>query len=163
MGIMWTVDLTMANRLLKGHDNLTPPKERAIAVDPHMLLHIREVVRKDRVMSKHDKRAIWMLCCFMWNGSFRVGELLSSTEMGFVERQTLLGKRLLKKFGSWKGKKQEFLVVRLLDPKESREKSRALVDVEMFSCESFHNPVEALSKFMERSLFPINPDLPVFR
>lgn len=156
-------DMTMANKLLKGHDNLTPPKERAIAVDPRMLFHLREHIRKSVTMNRHDQRVLWLLCSFMWNGSFRVGELLSPTEMGFVERQTLLGKRLFLKSGIVEGRVQEFLVVRLLDPKEARDKSRALVDVEMFSCVGFYNPMEALQKFRERSLFPIDPDLPVFR
>ena len=153
----------MANRLLKGHDNLTPTKERAIAVDPRMLFHLREHIRKSGALSKHDKRVLWLLCSFMWNGSFRIGELLSPTEMGFVEKQTFLGKRLLMKSGMVEGRVQEFLVVRLLDPKEARDKSRAMVDVEMFPCVGFYNPMEALVKFRERALFPINPDLPVFR
>lgn len=153
----------MANRLLKGHDNLTPPKERAISVDPRMLFHLREHIRKSGSMSRHDKRILWLLCTFMWNGSFRIGELLPPTEMGFVERQTLLGKRLIMKSGMVEGRRQEFLVVRLLDPKESRDKSRAMVDVEMFSCPGFHNPLEALERFRERAEFPLDPDLPVFR
>ena len=61
------------------------------------------------------------------------------------------------------GRRQEFLVVRLLDPKESRDKSRAMVNVEMFSCPGFHNPLEALERFRERAEFPLDPDLPVFR
>ena len=162
-GHLWEVDMTMANRLLKGHDNLTPPKERAIAIDPMMLFHIREHLRKSKTLSKHDKRVLWLLCAFMWNGSFRIGELLSPTEMGFVERQTLLGKRLLMKSGMVEGRPQEFLAVRLLDPKEARDKSRAMVDIEMFPCSGFYNPVEALERFRQRAEFPIDKDLPVFR
>ena len=43
--------------------------------------------------------------------------------MGFVERQTLLGKRLMVKKGNVGGQVREFLVIRLLDPKEARKKA----------------------------------------
>lgn len=72
-GLSWDVDLTLANRVLKGHDNLTPAKERSIAVDPRMLFFIREHIRRSS-WSRHNKRVIWLLCAFMWSGSFRIGE-----------------------------------------------------------------------------------------
>ena len=83
--------------------------------------------------------------------------------MGFVDRQTLLGKRLMVKKGNVGGQAREFLGVRLLDPKEARKKDRAMVDVEMFQVPSFYDPIEALRKFRERSRFALDPDLPVFR
>ena len=150
-------------RLLKGHDNLTPPKERAIAVNPKMLFFIREHIRVSKALNKHDKRVLWLLCTFMWAGSFRIGELLAPTAKGFVERQTLLGRRLFIKKGLVGGVMREFLVVRLLDPKETRAKGKGQVDIEMFSLEAFYDPVGALVKFRERAVFPIDPDLPVFR
>ena len=150
-------------RLLKGHDNLTPPASRAIAVNPKMLFFIREHIRMSRALNKHDKRILWLLCTFMWAGSFRIGELLAPTATGFVERQTLLGKRLLVKRGMVGGSMREFIVARLLDPKESRSRSKGQVDVEMFSMGGYYDPVEALGKYRERAAFPMDPNLPVFR
>lgn len=69
---------------------------------------------------------------------------------------------MLKK-GNVGGRIREFLVVRLLDPKEARKKDRALVDVEMFQVDSFYDPIQALAKFRERARFDLDPNLPVFR
>lgn len=147
-GLIWDVDLTLANKILKGHDNLTPVKERSIAVDPKMLFHIREHIRVSVAWSRHDKRVLWVLCCFMWSGSFKIGDIVSKDAM---------------KKGNVGGQTREFLVVRLLDPKEARKREKALVDVEMFQVPNFYDPISALTKFRERARFALDPDLPVFR
>lgn len=162
-GFQWDVDMSLANRLLRGHDNLTSPSAKKIAVHPGMLFHLREHLRKDKSRCRHDTRILWLLITFMWCGSFRVGELLAPTETGFVENQSFLGKRLLVKRGVVEGVMEEFLSVRLLDPKEARSRSNGGVDVELFSTNTFYDPGVALAKFRERMVFPIAPDLPVFR
>ena len=88
---------------------------------------------------------------------------MAPTALDFVERQTLLGKRLMVKRGNVGGNTMEFPVVRLLHPKESRYKTKALVDIEMFKVDAFYAPVGALEKFRERSRFALDRDLPVFR
>ena len=127
-----------------------------------MLFHLREHIRKDKTMNKHDARVLWLLITCLWAGSFRIGELLAPTETGFVQNQSFIGHRLLRKRGDIEGKFEDFLVIRLIDPKESRSRN-SFVDVELFSNSTFYDPRSGLSKFMDRMSFPIAGDLPVFR
>lgn len=113
-------------------------------------------------MNRHDTRILWLLITCLWAGSFRIGELLAPTETGFVQNQSFIGLRLLRKKGDIEGKVEEFLVIRLIDPKESRSRNN-FVDVELFSTDTFYDPRSALTKFMDRMDFPIDAELPVFR
>ena len=135
---------------------------KKIAVNPFMMFHLREYIRKDKSMNRHDARVLWLLITCLWSGSFRIGELLAPTESGFVQNQSFIGRRLLRKVGDIEGRLEEFLVIRLIDPKESRSRNN-FVDVELFSNSTFNCPGSALTKFMDRMSFPIAGDLPVFR
>ena len=161
-GWPWSADQLLANKLLKGRENLSEPGKKRIAITVEMLIFMHDKLKHDKGLSDRDKRMVWTLFCFLFSGSFRIGELLAHSEHQFVEQQAFLGKRLLVKRGLVRGKQESFLVVKLINPKERRSGMK-FVEVELFDIKSPYNPVRAFNKLTEKTNFLLSPDLPVFR
>ena len=79
--------------VIKGHANLSKPSPRRIPMTPELLFFLKTKLSKSSY-HEADRRLIWVVCCALFMGRFRVGELLSPTVRRFCPDTTLLGRNV---------------------------------------------------------------------
>ena len=140
--------------LIKGGKNLEmltdshPMARKVMTIDLLKILG-HEIALSD--WSKNSKRVVWTTCCILFFGSFRVGEVLSSSKLNFSKDSCLL----------WEDVKflKNSILIRIKQPK-CRTDSSDFIDIFPFS-EASCCPVNALVGLKNNSP-SASPTSPVF-
>ena len=89
----------LAWQIINGRDNKKEEGRKRMAVSLAMMRHLRRAIgRKQQAGSLHVA-TLWCLATLLFNGSFRIEELLAEKSTTFVRDQTLLGKRIMRRYG----------------------------------------------------------------
>ena len=152
----------LINQVVKGHGNLTEPSQGRIPMTHDLMFHLKYKLSKSQ-LSLPERRLIWAIATALFQGSFRVGELLSPTKSKFCPDTTLLSSDVKWETAMVSNNTVDLLKFRIKNPKES--KGRKHVDVEVFNLGPgcFYDCVTAFRKWREASTLPLNPNLPLFR
>ena len=155
-------DWDFIKTVIKGHDNLRPKSPGRVAMTPEMMWHLKVKLSKSN-LSIPDRRLIWVVSTAMFQGSFRIGELLSPTTTQFCPDSTLRARDVQDKVCVVGGKRVRMLMFNIRIPKECR--GNGSVDVEVFDLgkECFYSCIQAWEKWRASSKLEMDPDLPVFR
>ena len=150
------------SNIIKGHGNLAEQTTGRVAMTPELMFKLKLRLSKSRLKIE-DKRLIWVVCTLLFQGSFRVGELLAPTTTRFCPDSTLLGKHVIMEPTWVDDRHVDMLKFVLRKPKET--KGNASVTVEIFDLgpECFYNGMTAWHKWRAASTLQILPDMPVFR
>ena len=159
----WNPDMALFNSLMKGRENTTDPELRRIAVTPRMLVSFwKKLLEMKAKWTRHDRRALWAVICFMWSGSFRSAEILCPSSSGFVEEESFCWNKLGDMKNTLEGSEVRWYAVHLVRPKEARA-GKGAVKVELFDVDSIWNPVTAMDKYRRDNVHGEVAGLPVFR
>ena len=163
LGEPWSILSRVPNDLLKGIENGAEPSRFRIAVTPAMMLNFKRVLAASD-WSRHNKRVMWCLIAFLWSGSFRVSELLAPSQVGYIQEETFVWRKLSVEEGEVNGVRTKWVSVHLKNTKEMRRRNSHGVKIEMFNINRLPwNPWKALEDFRARSTIREEPDMPVFR
>lgn len=158
-GYQFTADSIYSRCFIDGMRNSDEQLTKRIAMTPKLMLTLKHRL-KQSTLSVHDKLLYWCVATWAFAGSFRCGELLSSSVNTFKEND-LLGSRVTWTSGV---NADGHIEVKLLCPKETR--TRKLVSVELLQSRSkMMCPFDAWIKWRkvaDREL-KIDASLPVFR
>ena len=163
MGLHMTiVNRYLINQVVKGHGNLAEPTPGRIPMTPDLMFHLKYKLSKSK-LPLPERRLMWVIATALFQGSFRIGELLSPTRSRFCPDTTLLSSNVKWETAYVSNKMVDLLKFRIKNPKESR--GRKHVDVEIFDLgpNCFYDCVTAFRKWRDSSTLPCNPDLPLFR
>ena len=152
----------LMRQALQGHSNLAMKRMGRVPMTPALLLKLKYRLRESK-MELVEKRLIWTVCTALFQGSFRVGEILSPTTSRYCPTTTLTGKDVRIEKTPVGTKLTKLMKFKLRSPKE--RKGGGDVWVEMFDLgpECFYNCMAAWEKWREMSKIPLEPDAPVFR
>ena len=134
-------------------DRLTEKPER-LPVTPATLRLIKHELKKAN-WTLARKRLIWLVSTTAFNGSFRIGELLSSEKNRFDPQTTLLGRDLTVENCKQNEEKFKVLKVWLKCPKELKFGKGIMVEV--FETQNELCPVAAFEKRKKVSKLPKSP------
>lgn len=153
-------DWDFIKTVIKGHDNLRGKNPGRVAMTPELLFHLKVRLSKSR-LSIPERRLMWVVATAMFQGSFRIGELLSPTTTQFCPESTLRGRDVEAKECSVGDNKVCMLMFNIRIPKECRGNGSATVEI--FDLDCFYSCVQAWRKWRACSKLDLDPDLPVFR
>ena len=120
----------LINQVVKGHGNLTEPSQGRIPMTHDLMFHLKYKLSKSQ-LSLPERRLIWAIATALFQGSFRVRELLSPTKSKFCPDTTLLSSDVKWETAMVSNNTVDLLKFRIKNPKES--KGRKHVDVEVFN------------------------------
>ena len=152
-------DWPFLSQVIKGHDNLSTPIPGRIPMTPELLLEFKRKLSKSK-LKVPDRRLIWTVATALFQGSFRVGELLSPSRTKYCPQSTLRGKDVELTSCQIDGVKVEMLLVSLRKPKETRG-NKHNVKVELFDLgeNCFYSCPSAFAKWRASSSLEIQPDM----
>ena len=149
------------SKALKGHNNLSEPSPSRVPITPDLMFHLKRKLSTSR-FSEPERRLIWVVSTAMFQGSFRINEILSPTTTRFCPESSLLTKDV-----KWESTYVNSQTVRLLKfnikkPKETRGGQNVPVEIfELKGC--FYSCTEAWMKWRRSSSLPLEEGLPPFR
>lgn len=143
----------------KIHARLENKAER-LAVTPSTLKLIRHELQKSN-WPIAKKRLTWLVATIAFNGSFRIGELLSTNESQFDQQTCLLGRDISIENWSQDGESLKLLKIWLKCPKELKFGKGIMVEV--FETKTKLCPVAALEKWKAASKIATTASKPAFR
>ena len=150
------------SQVIKGHGNLQQKLPGRIPITPDLMFHLKVGLSKS-TLTKVDRRLVWLICCCLFQGAYRVGEILAPSKTKFDRETTLLGQDVRFTSCNVEGKVVDLLIFNIKKPKETRGARN--VEVEMFdlgpSC--FYSSAVAWKKWRQDSKRAIEMDKPVFR
>lgn len=151
----------MIMNVIKGHGNLANPSPARIPMTPDLMFHLKRKLSNSR-LPESGRRLVWLAACALFQGSFRVGELLSPTTNKFCPDTTLLSKDVVWEKAKIGNEEIDLLKFRIKKPKETR--GSTIVDVEIFDLNNcFYSCTNAWRKWKHCSKLENLPNLPVFR
>ena len=156
-------DWVFLSQVIKGHDNLRTPYPGRVTITPELLFEFKKRLSKSK-MSVPNRRMIWVVVTALFQGCFRVGELVSPSKTQFCPDSTLRSQDVKITSCRVGGKEVSMLLVSLRRPKEARGK-RQNVEVEIFDLgeNCFYSCPRAWKKWRESSQLELVDSLPVFR
>ena len=162
MGLQMNVaNKHLITTVVKGHGNLAENAPGRIPMTPDLMFHLKLKLSRSN-LPVPERRLVWVIATTLFQGSFRVGELLSPTKKKFCPDSTLLGSDINWESATLGGRQVDLLKVRVKCPKETR--GHQVVDVELFDLsDCFYNCVSAFRKWRGASSLPLDPNLPLFR
>ena len=155
-------DWPFISQVIKGHDNLRTKSPGRIPITPELLYHIKAKLSKSHYKVAY-RRLIWVVASAMFQGSFRIGELLAPTSTQFCPESTLRNKDVQIKNCVVEGKSVEMLLFNIRSPKECQGKGSVQVEVFDLGRECFFSCVQAWKKWRNSTRLELDPEMPVFR
>ena len=140
-------------------DRLKEKPER-LAVTPATLRLIKHELKKSNWPIAR-KRLVWLVCTTAFNGSFRIGELLSQESTQYDPQTCLLGKDISVEQCNHNGENFKILKVWLKCPKELKFGKGIMVEV--FETKTELCPVAAYEKLKKVSKLALANSKPAFR
>ena len=153
----------LLRQIIQGHGNLSQKGLGRVPMTPELLLTLKHRI-KEANMPLVEKRLVWTVCTALFQGSFRIGEILSATTTNFCPTTSLMGADVvLDRVAVGSSTTAELMKFRLKSPKETR--GRKDVWVEMFDLgpDCFYNCMAAWRKWRAASVVPLEASKPVFR
>ena len=129
---------------------------------PELLFHLKVRLSKSRYSVSY-RRLIWVVATAMFQGSFRIGELLAPTKTQFCPESTLRWKDVQWKECEVGGQKTDMVLFTLRSPKECRGNGSVEVEVFNLGKDCFYNMLDAWRKWKACSKLELDPEMPVFR
>ena len=124
-----------------------------------MKLIKRKAIKED--MLPLDRMLFWAVSCILWNGSFRVHEILSRTENEYDPQSTLLWEDVTMKSVQIEGKTVQAIAFRIKSPKVDRVGTGDFIEI--YETGLYNCPVKALNRWRTNSNLLESPHIPVFR
>ena len=152
-------DSVWLRQFLKGlGNNVIPNKFRRLAMTPDLMLLLKNrIAQSDWELLR--MRLVWLVACFLFNGSLRPGEVLCATTNRYLEDSTLRPCDIKSHRVNIDGRVSEVLVLRLSNTKETRSVSETYI--ELPETRNFLCPVLAYSKWKETSGISGSSTLPL--
>ena len=150
------------SNIIKGHGNLSEHKAGRIPMTPELMYKLKWRLGKSH-MDIRLKRLIWATCTILFQGSFRIGEILSSSTTRFCPDSALLGRNVTMKSTRVGGQHVDTLFFVLRKPKETKGNTNVTVEIFDLGPNCFYNGISAWYKWRESSTLNIVDDLPIFR
>ena len=125
-----------------------------------MLRLLKKKIIKDNIPGIL-KLLLWAVSCVLWNGSFRVHEILSRTVSEFDPQTTLLWEDIKFRNVKLEGVMIEAVSFKVKSPKVDRIGAGDFIEV--YATGEYNCPVKALGKWREANFLTENPKFPVFR
>ena len=156
-------DWPFLSQVIKGHDNTSAPIPGRVPMTPELLLEFKKKLSKSR-LSIPDRRLVWVVATALFQGSFRVGELLAPSKTKYCPQSTLRSRDVKLTTCKIEGKNVDMLMISLRRPKEVKG-SKHEVKVEVFDLgeECFYSCPVAWKKWRASSKLELEEELPVFR
>ena len=152
----------LMRQAIEGHGNLMETNVGRVPMTPELLWILKTRLSTSDIPIK-EKRLVWTVCTALFQGSFRVGEILAATTTNFCPDSTLTGKDVILEEVSVGTRSTNLLKFRIKIPKETRGKKDVWVEVFDLGQQCFYNCTTAWKKWRESSTLSISPDRPVFR
>ena len=154
----------IVKQLLTGASNLERIKSRLNLKVSRLpvtitLMKLLKIEIKESQDSKEMKRLLWAIATILFNGAFRIHELLSRTERQFDPCFTLLSSDIKIKTLKINNSNSKIIQIRVKSPKSDRIGVDSIVDV--YESKGPLCPVKALEKWLSVSK-PIKSNSPFF-
>ena len=148
-------------QVIEGHSNLSQPTPGRIPMTPDRMFTLKQKLSESN-LAEEDRRLIWAISTALFQGSFRIGELLSPKRKQFCPDTTLVWKYVKWEPTIVDGNRVDMMKFTIRSPKETRGSKKVEVEVfDMPGC--FYSCTAAFRKWRNCSTLPEDPDLPVFR
>ena len=148
-------------QVIEGHSNLSQPTPGRIPMTPDKMFILKKKLSESK-LPVEDRRLIWAVSTALFQGSFRIGEILSPHKLQFCPDTTLVWKCIKWETALVEGKDVDMIRFTIRSPKETRGSKKVEVEVfDMPGC--FYSCTEAFRKWRQCSTLPEDPEMPVFR
>ena len=156
----------MVKLIMKGKENWDTVQKKLAGVVGRLPVTslIMRVLKKKIIKADIPgmvKLLLWAVCCILWNGCFRVHEIVSKTVFEFDPQTTLLWGDV--KFNKVKicGNSVEAMAIKIKSPKVDRVGAGDYVEV--YATGEYNCPVKAMTKWREANPMSESSEVPVFR
>ena len=154
--------------ILKGQSNWDMVRKKIsgqvgrLPVSKKVLLLIKKMIQK-QTLPQAEKLLVWAVSTVLWNGSFRVHELLGRVQQEYDPLTTLLWEDVRERKVVVDGATVTAIAFKIKLPKVDKVGIRDNVEVYWTEGLKFNFPVTAFQRWRRASRVGENPKMPVFR